>query len=137
MPELHLSLAAENRVVAAELKAGLVDLIDLALIAKQADCDLVGPCFRSLHSELDELVDEEVPRILTNTRRDLTELPGRRREQLESLAHALREHETLDGPAAHRDRRKRAPVRIETPARGPATPTAVATTRPRGVSNER
>ena len=35
----------------------LVELIDLALIGKQAHWNVEGPHFRSLHLELDELVD--------------------------------------------------------------------------------
>jgi starvation-inducible DNA-binding protein len=57
VPEFHLPLATEHREVAAELQAALVDLIDLALIGKQAHWNVVGPHFRSLHAELDELVD--------------------------------------------------------------------------------
>jgi hypothetical protein len=48
------------------------------------------------------LVDEEVRRILTAAHSDVTELLSRHREQLDTLAHALLEHETLDGPAAYR-----------------------------------
>ncbi len=38
------------------LQATLVDLIDLALIAKQAHWNVVGVNFRSVHLQLDELV---------------------------------------------------------------------------------
>jgi starvation-inducible DNA-binding protein len=57
VPEFHVPLAAQDREVAAELQAALVELIDLALIGKQAHWNVVGPHFRSLHAELDELVD--------------------------------------------------------------------------------
>ena len=40
-----------------ELQATLVELIDLALIGKQLHWSLVGPLFRPLHEQLDELVD--------------------------------------------------------------------------------
>jgi starvation-inducible DNA-binding protein len=40
----------------AALQATLVDLIDLSLIAKQAHWNVVGPNFRSVHLQLDELV---------------------------------------------------------------------------------
>ena len=53
----HMPIDAENREVAAELQSTLVDLIDLALIGKQAHWNVEGPHFRSLHLELDELVD--------------------------------------------------------------------------------
>jgi starvation-inducible DNA-binding protein len=38
------------------LQDSLLDLIDLALIAKQAHWNVVGPSFRSAHLQLDELV---------------------------------------------------------------------------------
>ena len=40
-----------------ELQATLVDLLDLALTGKQLHWSVVGPDFRSLHLQLDELVD--------------------------------------------------------------------------------
>ena len=45
MPEFHLPFAAEDRGVAAELQAALVDLIDLALIGEQAHWNIAGPHF--------------------------------------------------------------------------------------------
>ena len=39
------------------LQATLVELIDLSLIGKQLHWNIVGPHFRSLHLQLDELVD--------------------------------------------------------------------------------
>jgi len=41
----------------ADLQAVLVDLAELGNQAKQAHWNLVGPQFRSIHSELDEIVD--------------------------------------------------------------------------------
>jgi starvation-inducible DNA-binding protein len=38
------------------LQSALVDLIDLSLLAKQAHWTLVGPRFRSVHLQLDEVV---------------------------------------------------------------------------------
>ena len=40
-----------------ELQAVLVDLVDLSLLGKQLHWTVVGPHFRSLHLQLDELVD--------------------------------------------------------------------------------
>lgn len=40
-----------------ELQGVLVDLVDLSLLGKQLHWTVVGPHFRSLHLELDELVD--------------------------------------------------------------------------------
>jgi len=40
-----------------ELQAVLVDLVDLSLLGKQLHWTVVGPHFRSLHLQLDDLVD--------------------------------------------------------------------------------
>ncbi len=40
-----------------ELQATLVDLVDLSLVGKQLHWSVVGPAFRTLHLQLDELVD--------------------------------------------------------------------------------
>jgi len=55
--QFHLPIAAAEREVAVELQAMLVDLVDLALIGKHAHWNVEGPHFRSVHRELDELVD--------------------------------------------------------------------------------
>jgi starvation-inducible DNA-binding protein len=44
-------------VTAAALQQTLVDLIDLGLVGKQAHWTVTGPRFRSLHQQLDEVVD--------------------------------------------------------------------------------
>jgi starvation-inducible DNA-binding protein len=56
--EFHVPLGSDERAVAGELQRMLVDLIDLALIGKQAHWNVEGRHFRSLHLELDELVDD-------------------------------------------------------------------------------
>ena len=43
---------------ATELQTVLVDLIDLSLQGKQAHWNVVGPQFRTLHLELDEVVED-------------------------------------------------------------------------------
>ena len=48
--------AMENGV-AFRLQHSLVELIDLALHAKQAHWNVVGPSFRSLHAQFDEISD--------------------------------------------------------------------------------
>uniref|UniRef100_UPI003D89B8A4 Dps family protein n=1 Tax=Gordonia sp. B7-2 TaxID=3420932 RepID=UPI003D89B8A4 len=51
------TLTEEQKTVTGNaLQETLVDLIDLSLIAKQAHWNVVGPQFRSVHLELDELV---------------------------------------------------------------------------------
>src|SRR5437764_8914642 len=49
--------APERHEVGKSLQATLVELIDLGLAGKQLHWSVVGPFFRSLHLELDELVD--------------------------------------------------------------------------------
>ncbi len=44
----------------AVLQAVLVDLIDLGLLGKQAHWNVYGPAFRSVHLELDEVVDQVI-----------------------------------------------------------------------------
>lgn len=46
-----------NETVAKDLQATLVELVDLALLGKQAHWNVVGANFRSVHLELDEIID--------------------------------------------------------------------------------
>lgn len=79
MPEFHLPLAAEDRGVAAELQAALVDRIDLALIGKQAHWNIAGPHYRWAHSELGEPADEKARHASAGGTRDLgARIPPRR-----------------------------------------------------------
>lgn len=43
--------------VGRQLQATLVELIDLSLLGKQLHWTVVGPLFRPLHLQLDELID--------------------------------------------------------------------------------
>ncbi len=52
-----LEVNHEREGVGEELQATLHELIDLSLIGKQLHWAVVGPLFRSLHLQLDELVD--------------------------------------------------------------------------------
>jgi starvation-inducible DNA-binding protein len=56
--DFHGPLGSDERAVASELQRMLVDLIVLALIGKQAHWNVEGRQFRSLHLELDDLVDD-------------------------------------------------------------------------------
>lgn len=47
----------DRKVVGDALQGALVDLIDLSLAAKQVHWNVVGPRFRSVHLQLDEVVD--------------------------------------------------------------------------------
>ncbi|MEY2241347.1 Dps family protein [Streptomyces sp. SAS_267] len=52
------SLSDEDlKPVAEALQGALVDLVDLSLVAKQVHWNVVGPRFRSVHLQLDEVVD--------------------------------------------------------------------------------
>lgn len=53
----HIPQETSRRGVAIELQDMLVDLIDLTLIGKHAHWNVAGPHFRSVHRELDHLVD--------------------------------------------------------------------------------
>ena len=55
---VHSTLSEKARAVTGEAVQGaLVDLLDLSLVAKQAHWNVVGPRFRSIHLQLDEVVD--------------------------------------------------------------------------------
>ncbi|SDJ44516.1 Dps family protein [Streptomyces indicus] len=47
---------AAVKATAEVLQGALVDLLDLSLIAKQAHWNILGPRFRSIHLQLDEVV---------------------------------------------------------------------------------
>ncbi|MDJ1137200.1 Dps family protein [Streptomyces iconiensis] len=51
LPETDLKTVGEA------LQGTLMDLIDLSLVAKQIHWNVVGPRFRSIHLQLDEVVD--------------------------------------------------------------------------------
>ena len=48
---------ADLKTVSEALQGALVDLVDLSLMAKQIHWNVVGPRFRSVHLQLDEVVD--------------------------------------------------------------------------------
>jgi starvation-inducible DNA-binding protein len=57
MPTIKSPLSEDARKVTGEaLQGALVDLIDLALVAKQAHWNVLGRNFRSIHLQLDEVV---------------------------------------------------------------------------------
>ncbi|UGY93750.1 Dps family protein [Streptomyces gobiensis] len=45
------------KVVGQALQGALVDLVDLSLVAKQIHWNVVGPRFRTIHFQLDEIVN--------------------------------------------------------------------------------
>ncbi len=65
---------------AADLQASLVELLDLALQGKQAHWNVVGPLFRPVHLELDEIVESAHAAVDTVAERlsALNEIPDGR-----------------------------------------------------------
>jgi starvation-inducible DNA-binding protein len=58
MPVVKSTLSDDDlTVVGNALQGALVDLVDLSLVAKQVHWNVVGPRFRSVHLQLDEVVD--------------------------------------------------------------------------------
>ena len=47
----------DREAIGNELQAALTVLIDLSLLGKQAHWNVIGPHFRSLHLQLDEMID--------------------------------------------------------------------------------
>ncbi len=47
---------ADLKIVGEALQGALVDLVDLALASKQVHWNVIGPRFRSIHLQLDEVV---------------------------------------------------------------------------------
>ncbi|AOP49457.1 Dps family protein [Streptomyces lydicus] len=57
MSVVKSTLSDEDRgVVGNALQGALVDLVDLSLVAKQVHWNVIGPRFRSIHLQLDEVV---------------------------------------------------------------------------------
>ncbi|MGW4605700.1 Dps family protein [Streptomyces sp. NPDC004532] len=57
MTVVHSTLPESARAITGEaLQETLVDLVGLSLMAKQAHWNIVGPRFRSIHLQLDEVV---------------------------------------------------------------------------------
>ncbi|MFH8567881.1 Dps family protein [Streptomyces sp. NPDC017993] len=58
MPVVKSTLSNDDlALVGNALQGALVDLVDLSLVAKQVHWNVVGPRFRSVHLQLDEVVD--------------------------------------------------------------------------------
>ncbi|MFG2602881.1 DNA starvation/stationary phase protection protein [Streptomyces sp. NPDC048514] len=58
MPVIKSTLPAEALgVTGTALQETLIDLLGLSLVGKQAHWNIVGPRFRSIHLQLDEVVD--------------------------------------------------------------------------------
>ncbi|MEY9213375.1 DNA starvation/stationary phase protection protein [Thermobifida halotolerans] len=58
MAKIHGALSEDARKVTGQaLQAAIVDLIDLSLLGKQTHWNVIGRNFRSIHLQLDELVE--------------------------------------------------------------------------------
>jgi starvation-inducible DNA-binding protein len=51
------TMAKPKKIVVKDLQSTLVELVDLSLLGKQAHWNVVGSHFRSIHLQLDEIVD--------------------------------------------------------------------------------
>jgi cell division protease FtsH len=73
------------------------------MVALPADAETpLLPGIADASPDTQRLVDEEVRRIVAEAHADVTALLTENRDKLDSLAHALLEHESLDGPQAYR-----------------------------------
>lgn len=58
MTTIHSPLTDDaHKIVAEVLRDALIDLVDLSLAGKQAHWNVTGPRFRTIHFQLDEVVD--------------------------------------------------------------------------------
>ncbi|TDD69442.1 DNA starvation/stationary phase protection protein [Jiangella aurantiaca] len=58
MTTIHSPLTDDaHKVVTEALRDALIDLVDLSLAGKQAHWNVTGPRFRTIHFQLDEVVD--------------------------------------------------------------------------------
>jgi starvation-inducible DNA-binding protein len=79
----HPTLRHQERdALGTSLQAALIDLLDLSLVAKQLHWNVVGPGFRSLHLQLDELYDDarEQADVMAERARALGWAPDGRRD---------------------------------------------------------
>jgi starvation-inducible DNA-binding protein len=75
-----------RQVTGDALQSTLVDLVGLSLIGKQAHWNLVGPRFRSIHLQLDEVVT--AARDFSDTVAERAAALGRLRERIEATEKA-------------------------------------------------
>lgn len=83
----HVTLRHEERdALGTSLQAVLVDLTDLALAGKQLHWNVIGPHFRPLHLQLDDLVDSarDLGDQVAERARALAWAPDGRRETVAS-----------------------------------------------------
>jgi len=80
---------------------GMSDVIGPVAVADGRQDGLLLPGSLPASPPTQELVDEEVRRIVDGAEHAVIELLTRERERLDALAHALLEHETLDQPEVY------------------------------------
>jgi len=81
---------------------GMSDAVGPVAVLPQDGAGPLLPGVSETSEHTHRLVDEEVQRMIETAHHEVTDLLGDHREQLESLARALLEHETLDAPDAYR-----------------------------------
>ena len=104
---------------------GMSDAIGAVAVTDGREDRLLLPGASPASAPTQQLVDEEVRRIVDGAEQEVIELLTRERGRLEALARALLERETLDQPEAY----ERAGV--ELPDSMPRTPTLTPNPRPR------
>jgi cell division protease FtsH len=90
---------------------GMSDAIGAIAVTDGREDRLLLPGASPVSAPTQQLVDEEVRRIVDGAEEEVTELLNRERGRLEALAHALLERETLDQPEAY----ERAGVKLPQP----------------------
>jgi cell division protease FtsH len=97
---------------------GMSDAIGAIAVTDGRDDRLLLPGAAPASGETQQLVDEEVRRIVDGAEAEVIELLQRERSRLETLAHALLERETLDQPEAYAHAGVELPASDAQPAAG-------------------
>jgi cell division protease FtsH len=80
---------------------GMSDVIGPVAVAGREPLNPLLPGAAETSERTQELIDEEVRRIVDEAEEEVTELLTANRDKLDALVAALMEHETLDGPEAY------------------------------------
>jgi len=80
---------------------GMSDAIGAIAVTDGRNDGLLLPGASPASGPTQQLVDQEVRRIVDDAEREVTDLLQRERGRLDDLAHALLDHETLDQPEAY------------------------------------
>jgi cell division protease FtsH len=122
---------------------GMSDAIGAIAVADGREDRVLLPAVSPASAPTQQLVDEEVRRIIDDAEKEVIELLTRERGRLEALARALLERETLDQPEAYERagvalpqldaEAANAPSRPAAPVDGGSVPRRGTPTRPGGA----